>query len=227
LFYQLKKVLFACSKDTFRDNKPGKENKVNNGAQYNEFINFFAMLIGYARVSTDEQNSDLQEDALKAAGCERVIIDKVSGVKTHRPGLDKLSELLRQGDTLVVWRLDRLGRSLKDLIEWVNRLEQWGVGLRSLQESIDTQSSSGKLIFHIFGALAEFERHLIEDRTRAGLAAARARGRKGGRPKSLNVDKRQLVVEPYREKKLPVKKICEMMNISKPTLYAYVREIVR
>lgn len=124
----------------------------------------------------------------------------------------------------MVWRLDRLGRSLKDLIEWVNRLEQWGVGLRSLQESIDTQSSSGKLIFHIFGALTEFERHLIEDRTRAGLAAARARGRKGGRPKSLDIDKRQLVVDLYREKKLPVKQICEMMNISKPTLYAYVRE---
>jgi DNA invertase Pin-like site-specific DNA recombinase len=139
--------------------------------------------------------------------------------------LDRLSELLRCGDTLVVWRLDRLGRSLKDLIEWVNRLEQWGVGLRSLQESIDTQSSSGKLIFHIFGALAEFERHLIEDRTRAGLAAARARGRKGGRPKSLDSDKRQLVVDLYQEKKLSVKQICAMMNISKPTLYAYVREI--
>jgi DNA invertase Pin-like site-specific DNA recombinase len=111
------------------------------------------------------------------------------------------------------------------LIEWVNRLEQWGVGLRSLQESIDTQSSSGKLIFHIFGALAEFERHLIEDRTRAGLAAARARGRKGGRPKSLDSDKRQLVVDLYQEKKLSVKQICAMMNISKPTLYAYVREI--
>jgi DNA invertase Pin-like site-specific DNA recombinase len=182
------------------------------------------MLIGYARVSTDEQNPDLQEDALKAAGCEKIIVDRVSGAKAKRPGLEKLSELLRRGDILVVWRLDRLGRSLKDLIEWVNRLEQWGVALRSLHESIDTQSSSGKLIFHIFGALAEFERHLIEDRTRAGLAAARARGRKGGRPKSLDNDKRRLVVDLYREKKLPVKQICEMMNISKPTLYAYVRE---
>ena len=182
------------------------------------------MLIGYARVSTDEQNPDFQEDALKAAGCEKIIVDRVSGATAKRPGLEKLSELLRQGDTLVVWRLDRLGRSLKDLIEWVNRLEQWGVGLHSLQESIDTQSSSGKLIFHIFGALAEFERHLIEDRTRAGLAAARARGRKGGRPKSLDIDKRQLAGDLYREKKLPVKQICEMMNISKPTLYAYVRE---
>ncbi len=124
----------------------------------------------------------------------------------------------------MVWRLDRLGRSLKDLIDWVNRLEQWGVGLRSLQESIDTQSSSGKLIFHIFGALAEFERHLIEERTHAGLAAARARGRKGGRPKSLDMDKRQLVADLYREKKLSVKQICTMMHISKPTLYAYVRE---
>ncbi len=185
------------------------------------------MLIGYARVSTEEQNLDLQEDALKAAGCEKVIVDKVSGVKAKRPGLEKLSELLRRGDTLVVWRLDRLGRSLKDLIEWVSRLEQWGVGLCSLQEAIDTQSSSGKLIFHIFGALAEFERNLIEDRTRAGLAAARARGRKGGRPKALNDDKRQLVVDLYRKKEMSVKKICEMMNISKPTLYAYVRETSR
>ena len=112
------------------------------------------MLIGYARVSTDDQKSDLQEDALKAAGCEKIIVDKVSGVKTERLGLTQLSELLRKGDTLVVWRLDRLGRSLKDLIEWVNRLEQWDVSFRSLEESIDTRSSSGKLIFHIFGALA-------------------------------------------------------------------------
>lgn len=182
------------------------------------------MLIGYARVSTDDQKSDLQEDALKVAGCDKIIVDKVSGVKTERLGLTQLSELLRKGDTLVVWRLDRLGRSLKDLIEWVNRLEKWGISFRSLEESIDTRSSSGKLIFHIFGALAEFERNLIEDRTRAGLAAARARGRKDGRPKSLNADKRQLTVELYQEKKLPIKTICEMMNISKPTLYAYVKE---
>ncbi len=182
------------------------------------------MLIGYARVSTDDQKSDLQEDALKAAGCEKIIVDKVSGVKTERLGLTQLSELLRKGDTLVVWRLDRLGRSLKDLIEWFNRLEQWDVSFRSLEESIDTRSSSGKLIFHIFGALAEFERNLIKDRTRAGLAAARARGRKGGRPKSLDTYKCQLTVELYQEKKLPIKTICEMMNISKPTLYAYVKD---
>ena len=132
-----------------------------NNVLYNEFLYLFAMLIGYARVSTDDQKSDLQEDALKAAGCEKIIVDKVSGVKTERSGLTQLSELLRKGDTLVVWRLDRLGRSLKDLIEWVNRLEQWGVSFRSLEESIDTRSSSGKLIFHIFGALAEFERCLL------------------------------------------------------------------
>jgi DNA invertase Pin-like site-specific DNA recombinase len=225
LFYPLRKAHRACSNAANRDNEPRKEIKVNEIEPLNGFFNVSIMLIGYARVSTDEQNPDLQEDALKAAGCEKIIVDKVSGAKATRPGLDRLSELLRCGDTLVVWRLDRLGRSLKDLIEWVNRLEQWGVGLRSLQESIDTQSSSGKLIFHIFGALAEFERHLIEDRTRAGLAAARARGRKGGRPKSLDSDKRQLVVDLYQEKKLSVKQICAMMNISKPTLYAYVREI--
>lgn len=130
-------------------------------------------------------------------------------------------------DTLVVWRLDRLGRSLKDLIEWVNRLEQWGVSFWSLEEAIDTRSSSGKLIFHIFAALAEFERNLIEDRTRAGLAAARARGRKGGRPKSLDTNKRQLTVELYQEKKLPIKTICEMMNISKPVTIPIDLSIVK
>lgn len=182
------------------------------------------MLIGYARVSTHDQNLDLQNDALKQAGCEKVFVDKVSGTLRERPGLDKIRELLRKGDTLVVWRLDRLGRSLKDLIEWANYLEREGVVLRSLHESIDTSSATGKLIFHFFGALAEFERNLIQERTEAGLAAARARGRMGGRPKTLGTDKRELAISLYNEKKTPVKKICEMMGISKPTFYAYVRE---
>lgn len=182
------------------------------------------MLIGYARISTHDQNLDLQRDALEKAGCEKIIADQVTGSVAERPGLTKIKELLRKGDTLVVWRLDRLGRSLKDLIEWVNHLEEEGIGFRSLQEVIDTTTSNGKLTFHIFGALAEFERNLIRERTQAGLAAARARGRKGGRPKALNADKRQLVVDLYKEKKLSVKKICEMMGISKPTLYGYVRD---
>ena len=184
------------------------------------------MLIGYARVSTFDQNPDLQKDALEKAGCEKIFTDTVSGTVPQRPALTKAKEILRKGDTLVVWRLDRLGRSLKDLIEWLNYLDTEGVALKSLQESIDTSTPSGKLIFHIFGALAEFERQLIIERTQAGLSAARARGRLGGRPKTLDADKKQVVIDLYNERKLPVKKICEMMGISKPTLYNYVRDYV-
>jgi DNA invertase Pin-like site-specific DNA recombinase len=182
------------------------------------------MRIGYARVSTLDQNPNLQRDALEDAGCKKVIVDQVSGTVAQRPGLEKVKELLRPGDTLVVWRLDRLGRSLRDLIEWVRYLDEHGVGLRSLHEAIDTTTPTGRLTFHLFGALAEFERNLIQERTQAGLDAARARGRKGGRRKALNADKRQLVSELYAQKKLPVIKICEMMGISKPTFYKYIRE---
>jgi len=181
------------------------------------------MRIGYARVSTAEQNLDLQRDALKAAGCERVITDKASGTVAVRPGLEKLKEQLRAGDTLVVWRLDRLGRSLRDLIGWMTYLEEEKVGLLSLHEAIDTTTTSGKLTFHLFGALAEFERNLIRERTQAGLTAARSRGKKGGRPTALNKDKRELAVRLYRENQMPIAKICTMLGISKPTLYAYVR----
>ncbi len=181
------------------------------------------MLIGYARVSTHNQNLDLQRDALEAAGCERVIVDTMSGAASARPGLAQVKDILRAGDTLVVWRLDRLGRSLRDLIDWVTYLDESGIGLRSLQEAIDTTTPTGKLTFHIFGALAEFERTLIRDRTQAGLAAARARGRKGGRPQSLDRDKRALAVRLYEERQMPIAKICAMMGISKPTLYSYVR----
>jgi DNA invertase Pin-like site-specific DNA recombinase len=180
------------------------------------------MLIGYARVSTDDQNLDLQKDALTRAGCEKILEDHQSGAKAERPGLKSVLQYAREGDTLVVWRLDRLSRSLKDLIEMVSQLESRGIGLKSLHESLDTSSSSGKLIFHIFGALAEFERNLIRERTQAGLQAARARGRKGGRPKALNADKRALAVQLYGDRKHTVKQICQMMGISKPTLYKYV-----
>jgi DNA invertase Pin-like site-specific DNA recombinase len=182
------------------------------------------MKIGYARVSTLDQNPNLQRDALEAAGCEKVFFDQVSGTVAQRPGLEKIKELLRKGDTLVVWRLDRLGRSLRDLIEWVRYLDEQGVGLQSLHEAIDTTTPTGRLTFHLFGALAEFERNLIQERTQAGLAAARARGRLGGRRKALNPDKRALVVALYEERKLPVAKICQMMGISKPTLYSYIRK---
>jgi len=181
------------------------------------------MQIGYARVSTHEQNLDLQKDALKKAGCEKIVVDVASGKKAQRSGLDQVRELLRKGDVLVVWRLDRLGRSLKHLIELMTELEQAGIGFQSLQEHIDTTSPGGKLVFHIFGALAEFERNLIQERTKAGLEAAQARGRKGGRPKSLNAQQRALAIDLYTQRKHTVEEICRTLGISKPTLYAYVR----
>jgi DNA invertase Pin-like site-specific DNA recombinase len=189
------------------------------------------MLIGYARVSTDDQNLDLQMDALRLAQCEHFFEDKLSGAKAQRPGLQKALDYARSGDTIVVWRLDRLSRSLKDLIEMVSCLEERGVGLKSLHESIDTSSSSGKLIFHIFGALAEFERNLIRERTHAGLKAARARGRLGGRPQALKGDAQKMVVQLYDDKdeqgnkKYTVLQICKTMGISKPTLYKYIEAI--
>ena len=181
------------------------------------------MLIGYARVSTDDQMLDLQRDALKEAGCERIFEDTASAA-TERPGLEKTLSHLRAGDTLVVWRLDRLSRSLKDLIARAEGLRTQGVGLRSLKEAIDTDSSGGRLIFHIFGALAEFERALIRERTQAGLQAARARGRQGGRRKRLNPRQRGHAVELYRARQHTVKEICGLMGISRATLYAYVEE---
>ena len=180
------------------------------------------MQIGYARISTDDQNMNLQRDALNQIGCEKLFEDQISGAKAKRPGLQQAIQFARTGDTIVVWRLDRLSRSLKDLIEMVALLDSKGIGLKSLHESIDTTSSSGKLIFHIFGALAEFERNLIRERTQAGLQAARARGRKGGRPKALNKDQQALAVKLYDEKKHTLDQICQMMGISKPTLYKYI-----
>lgn len=146
------------------------------------------MLIGYARVSTQDQHPELQLDALRAAGCEQVFHEKMTGKLAERPELDACLRTLRKGDTLVVWKLDRLGRSLKNLVEIIHSLEQRGVAFRSLTESIDTANASGKLIFHIFGALAEFEHSLIRERTMAGLSAARARGRLGGRKTKLSKD---------------------------------------
>ena len=181
------------------------------------------MLIGYARVSTGDQSLTLQIDAFEEAGCERVFQDQVSGIVNTRPNLNQALNFARPGDTLVVWRLDRLSRSLRALIETVTLLESRGVQLKSLHESIDTASSSGKLIFHLFGALAEFERNIIKERTLAGLQAARARGRKGGRPPSLDAEKRKLAVKLCNDKNYSVNQICQVMGISKPTLYKYLR----
>lgn len=183
------------------------------------------MLIGYARISTDDQNLNLQMDALQLAGCEKIYSDRISGAKAVRPGLTLALEVARTGDVLVVWRLDRLGRSLKDLIETMETLGQRGIGLSSLQESITTTNNSGRLIFHLFGALAEFERNLIRERTTAGLIAARKRGHRGGRPKALDPAKRQLAVKLYTEKQHTIIEICKLMGISKPTLYNYIAEI--
>jgi DNA invertase Pin-like site-specific DNA recombinase len=170
------------------------------------------------------QNIGLQKDALKRAGCEKIFVDRMTGAKEKRSGLERAMDAARKGDVLVVWRLDRLGRSLKHLIELIGKLEEDRIGFKSLQESIDTTTSGGKLIFHIFGALAEFERNLIRERTQAGLAAARARGKMGGRPKALDSDKRKLAVKLYKDKVHTVKHICKIMGISKMTLYRYLRE---
>ena len=181
------------------------------------------MNVGYARVSTLEQSLNLQRDALTQAGCEQIVVDEVSGSVADRPGLNQLNTLLRKGDVLVVWRLDRLGRTLRHLINWINELDKAGVAFKSLTESIDTTTPSGRFFFHVFGALAEFEHQLIKERTRSGLAAARARGRMGGRPFRLDAKKRALAVGLYRSKQHSIKEICQMMGISKPTLYKYVR----
>lgn len=183
------------------------------------------MTIGYARVSTQEQTFDLQRDALTGAGCDKIFTDTMSGAKAERPGLQEALAFMRPGDVLVVWKLDRLGRSLKNLVELVTDFDARGVGFRSVTESIDTTTSGGKLIFHIFGALAEFERNLIRERTQAGLAAARARGRKGGRPRvtALNNEKKlALALSLYNDKNNQIKDICRILNVSRATLYRYL-----
>jgi DNA invertase Pin-like site-specific DNA recombinase len=183
------------------------------------------MLIGYARVSTNEQNLNLQRDALLKAGvsAKNIYTDTITGTKEERPGLAKALSHLRSGDTLVVWRLDRLGRSLKHLIETVSSLKQQGVAFKSITENIDTATATGQLVFHIFGALAEFERNLINERTMAGLEAARARGRTGGRPRLKSAaGKVAMAKKLYRDQTITIPEICKTLNISKATLYRWV-----
>ena len=185
------------------------------------------MLAGYARVSTTEQTLHLQLDALKQNGCTKIFTDTVSGAKAERKGLDDALGYVRPGDTLVVWRLDRLGRSLPHLIDTIALLDSRNIGFKSLTENIDTTTSGGKLIFHIFGALAEFERNLIKERTTAGLQAARTRGRLGGRPTLLSAKKIALLQELYESrdpKERSIGEICRSLTISRATLYRHIRK---
>ena len=181
------------------------------------------MKIGYARVSTFEQNLDLQLDALKKVECEKIFEEKISSVKIERPKLKETIEYARQGDIIIVWKLDRLGRSLKELIEIMNDLEKKKIGFKSLHESIDTTTSTGKLIFHMFGALAEFERNLIKERTLAGMESARTRGRMGGRPEKLNNKQIEQLKKLY-ETKTAIKDILETFKISRRSLYNYLNK---
>ena len=179
-------------------------------------------LIGYARVSTAEQDTALQTDALRKAGCERVFEDTASGAKADRPGLAAALAYLRDGDVLAVWRLDRLGRSMPHLIETIGALEARGVGFRSLTEAIDTTTPGGRLIFHVFGALGQFERDLIRERTLAGLAAARARGRKGGRSFALTRAQVRLAMAAMASRDTSVNSLCRELGVKRTTLYRYV-----
>lgn len=181
------------------------------------------MLVGYARVSTTDQNLNLQKDALLAAGCGRIFTDTASGAKSQRPGLAEALQYCRTGDTLVVWKLDRLGRSLPHLVETVRGFADRDIGFKSLQENIDTTTSGGKLVFHIFASLAEFERDIIRDRTKAGLSAARARGRKGGRPVGVDEKKRKAALALKNDPGRSVKEICGIVGISRNTYYKYTR----
>lgn len=183
------------------------------------------MKIGYARVSTVDQHLYMQQDALKHAGCKTIYHDVASGVKAARPGLAKVLEHLREGDILIVWKLDRLGRSLKNLIDIIQDLNDKGIGFCSLQENIDTTTTGGKLVFHIFSALAEFERDLIRDRTKAGLKAARARGKMGGRPALLSPKEVNKMLGYYHDRKNTVDEICKIFGIGRSCFYNHLRKV--
>lgn len=181
-----------------------------------------ADLFGYARVSTVEQDEALQIDALKAAGCVKLFVDHASGALDERPELARLLDYARDGDTIVVWRLDRLGRSLRHLIDTVGQFAEQGIGFRSLTEAMDTTTPTGRLVFHIFGALAEFERDLIRERTQAGLAAARARGRVGGRPPKVTPEKLAVMQSMYDSNEHTVAAIAETVGVSRATVYRHL-----
>jgi DNA invertase Pin-like site-specific DNA recombinase len=182
------------------------------------------MRVGYARVSRQDQRLESQRDALSADGCERIFEEKVSSREAERQALREAFEYCRKGDVLVVARLDRLGRSLRELIDLVGELEGRGVGFRSLKESLDTTTAGGRLIFHVFGALAEFEREIIRERTMAGLEAARARGRHGGRPRALDEGRAKLARRLKEEGEHSIEEICSMLGVGRSTLYRYLSE---
>ena len=179
------------------------------------------MLIGYARVSTQDQNLGLQIAALEAAGCQKIFDDKISGSRAERPGLDKMLEMLREGDTLVVWKLDRLGRSVKQLVNMVGDLHKKGIQFKSLTDAIDTGTPSGRFFFHVMASLAEMERELTVERTRAGLAAARQLGRKGGRKRKMTTSKVESAKKLLAEG-TPPKDVAKNLGVSVPTLYRWV-----
>lgn len=184
------------------------------------------MKIGYARISTRDQNLDLQLDAFRKAGCDEIYEETASGAKADRPILDGLISHVREGDVLIIWKLDRLGRSLKNLVDIINLLSQKKVGLQSLSDPVDTTTTHGRLIFNIFASLAEFERDIIYERTKAGLSSARARGRVGGRPSGLSKKAMSVACAAetlYLERKLSVRQIAEQLGIGKNTLYSYLR----
>ena len=183
------------------------------------------MLVGYGRVSTSDQSLDPQLDALRDVGCEKFHTDVVSGAAAERAGLSEALAYIREGDVLVVVKLDRLGRSLKHLMEVIEGLSERGIGFRSLTEGLDTTTSGGKLVFHIFGAIAEFERDLIRERTQAGLKAARARGRVGGRPRKIGPEKERQLKTLSLDHDLSVGEICKTLDISRDTYYRYLRKV--
>ncbi|MFA6922603.1 MAG: recombinase family protein [Gallionella sp.] len=181
------------------------------------------MLVGYARVSTQDQKADLQTDALQAAGCEKIFTEKASGAQRDRPELKASLEYIRAGDMLIVWKLDRLARSIKQLIETVEDLEKRGIGFKSLTENIDTTTSGGKLIFHIFASLAEFERSIIQERTKAGLDAARARGKRGGRPPALTDKDIQAAKAMLADPNITVEEVATRLKVAPSTLYRHIK----
>lgn len=184
------------------------------------------MIIGYARVSTRDQNLDLQLDALQKEKCDKIYKEVISGAKSERPVLQEMLNQVRPGDVIVIWKLDRLGRSLRNLVDIVSQLIKQNVGLKSLHDNIDTTTPQGRLTFNIFASLAEFERDLISERTKAGLESARARGRNGGKPKGLSKEAEATACAAetlYKEGKLSVNQIAKQLGIAKNTLYKYLR----